>query len=549
VLVNGSFESYYAGWTHSGNQKITTKAVTDGTKAVAFNSGNTKPNGVLSQTFATIVGQTYVLSFDLEINSYKSTAQMGMQVTVQGDSTLLSQIVTLYGQGTGKWYMPQSFNFVADGTSATLTFQDKSLATINIDLLLDNVDVEAALAPTPPPPTPAPTPIPDPTATPTPDPTAAPTPAPTPIPDPTATPTPDPTATPTPAPTPIPTPEPTSTPAPTTTTAVSIQGEKFFINGVCTFAGGKLDGTLPNSRMVQATFDDANSSTVGMWKYPDGSVYSPTRQTNEFVAALPSYRAKGLLAVSLNFQGGSPNSAGTIPDNTAFNSDGSLKAAYLARIDQCIKALDAQGMVAILGYFYSGQDQRLTDENAVKNATTNATAWVLNQGYRNVMIEICNESNIGYDHAILQPARVAELITQVQNQAAAAGRILYTSVSLSPAGAGVVPSPSLASTCDYILLHGNNETSSSLTNMINTVRNYGQTKPIVVNEDSPLTANFQAATDAHASWGYHDKGVNNYVDGFQSPPTNWTINTLNKRSFFDLLASFVATTPTPAPTP
>src|SRR5438552_2497919 len=90
------------------------------------------------------------------------------------------------------------------------------------------------------------------------------------------------------------------------TTTVSFQGEKFFLNGLKTYSGGPLDGTLPNSRMVNATLEDANSATVSMWKYPDGSAYDPVRQTNEFVAALPGYRAKGLLAVSLNFQGGRP---------------------------------------------------------------------------------------------------------------------------------------------------------------------------------------------------------------------------------------------------
>src|SRR6202011_24650 len=101
--------------------------------------------------------------------------------------------------------------------------------------------------------------------------------------------------------------------AATAGTTVAIQGEKFLINGAGTFAGGTLDGTLPNSRMVQATFDDANPATVGNWKYPDGSPYSPTRQTNEFIAALPSYRANGLRAVTLNFQGGNPLPAAETP--------------------------------------------------------------------------------------------------------------------------------------------------------------------------------------------------------------------------------------------
>ena len=47
---------------------------------------------------------------------------------------------------------------------------------------------------------------------------------------------------------------------------------------------------------------------------------------------------------------------------------------------------------------------------------------------------------------------------------------------------------------------------------------------------------FFAALSEYASWGYFDPGKNNYVDGYQSPPVNWTINTERKRSFFKLLA-------------
>jgi hypothetical protein len=74
--------------------------------------------------------------------------------------------------------------------------------------------------------------------------------------------------------------------------------------------------------------------------------------------------------------------------------------------------------------------------------------------------------------------------------------------------------------------------------MINTARAWGLNKPIVFNEDSPSTANFRAATNGHASWGYHDGGANNYIDGFQGTPTNWTINTVNKQNFFNLLDSY-----------
>ena len=333
-------------------------------------------------------------------------------------------------------------------------------------------------------------------------------------------------------------PSPTATPFPPSAAEVSIQGEKFYINGVRTYSGGILDGTLPNSRMVNATFDDANPATIENWDYPNGAPYDPNRQANEFIAALPSYKAKGLLAVTLNFQGGDPvHGAINQPwDNTAFNSNGSLKSAYLTRMDGIIRALNAQGMVAILGYFYQGQDQRLANEAAVIAATGNATAWVLSQGYTNVMIEVSNEAdNAGYNYAILKPPRVVELINQVKTQSINYGRRLYVSTSLN---GGHLPSVAIRNASDFFLLHGDGQSPSQITAMINTARAWGFNKPIVFNEDSPSTANFQAATNGHASWGYHDWGANNYIDGFQSPPTNWTINTVNKRNFFNLLDSY-----------
>ena len=56
-------------------------------------------------------------------------------------------------------------------------------------------------------------------------------------------------------------------------------------------------------------------------------------------------------------------------------------------------------------------------------------------------------------------------------------------------------------------------------------------------------ANFVAAVGEYASWGYFDPGTNNYVDGYQSPPVNWGINTERKKAFFQLLADITESTP------
>src|SRR5512138_1982700 len=94
-------------------------------------------------------------------------------------------------------------------------------------------------------------------------------------------------------------------------TSVSIERDRFFINGKPTYAGRtykgmKIEGLLMNSRMVQGIFDDANPETRAKWNYPDTNKWDPGRNTREFVAAMPQWRKQGLLAFTLNLQGGSP---------------------------------------------------------------------------------------------------------------------------------------------------------------------------------------------------------------------------------------------------
>ena len=115
-------------------------------------------------------------------------------------------------------------------------------------------------------------------------------------------------------------------------TAVSIEGDHFLINGRPTLAGLKwhghtLEGLLLNSRMVQGIFDDLNPETRGRWAYPDTKPWDPDRNTREFVAAMPEWRRHGLLAFTINLQGGSPE--GYSQDQPWHNSafDGRRRAA------------------------------------------------------------------------------------------------------------------------------------------------------------------------------------------------------------------------------
>jgi len=109
--------------------------------------------------------------------------------------------------------------------------------------------------------------------------------------------------------------------------------------------------------------------------------WDPERNTREFVAAMPGWRRRGLLAFTINLQGGSPK--GYSKDqpwhNSAIEADGSLRPEYMNRLERILDQADELGMAVILGYFYFGQDERLRDEPAVVRATDNATNWLLDR--------------------------------------------------------------------------------------------------------------------------------------------------------------------------
>ena len=70
---------------------------------------------------------------------------------------------------------------------------------------------------------------------------------------------------------------------------------------------------------------------------------------------------------------------------------------------------------------------------------------------------------------------------------------------------------------------------------------------VLINEDGATSFNLHAAVQERVGWGYYDQGWNNYRDGFQSPPTNWTIQTPVKWLFFEQVARLTGSPIPPRP--
>lgn len=354
-------------------------------------------------------------------------------------------------------------------------------------------------------------------------------------------------------------------------TTVTISGTGFLIDGRPTYAGrtfqGRpIEGLLFNVRAVQATFDDANLQTRDNWAYPDTGVWDPDRNTTELCAALPFWRDHGVLALTINLQGGGPLYVPEIYhayDNNGFTPEGALKPAYAERMGRMLASADELGMVVIVGLFYWMQMLKMRDEAAIWRAADEALGFLEDTGRRNILIELANEIDVVVDHTpymIFAPGRVHEMIDRLRN---AHSGLLY---STSGGGAEVksgrgMPPASLVEAADFVLLHGNGTRPPQLAAALDAVQAMPaflrHPKPIVINEDSPAVAQLEVCWPRYVSWGYYDQGFEGQADdpyvhyvprprwntgplaelnGFQTPPVNWTINTPFKRLFFERVA-------------
>ncbi len=333
-----------------------------------------------------------------------------------------------------------------------------------------------------------------------------------------------------------------------TQTVVSIKGDQFLINNILTYSGrywngNKIEGLLLNSRMVQGIFDDMNPETIKNWEYPDTKKWDPDRNTKEFVANMKTWHDHGLLSFTINLQGGSPQGYSIAQPwyNSAYKEDGSLRPEYMSRLEKILNKANELGMVPVVGLFYFGQDQTLSDEAAVKNAVNNVIDWLFSKKYRNILIEINNECNVRYDHEILKPERVHELIGLAKNRMNN-GLRFYIGTSY---GGGTIPKPNVVRSSDFILIHGNGvtnpDTIAAMVKKTRAVQGYTP-KPILFNEDDHFNFdkewnNFTAAVKNYASWGYFDYRMKDepFESGYQSVPVDWGINSDRKKGFFNLL--------------
>jgi hypothetical protein len=154
LVTNGDFENGSTGWTFTGDAAVSSQVPAEsGDSAVVF-SGSTGLDGIVSQTFSTIAGQAYRLTFHYgETNGIPGGGFLDFDPGIE----LLATIVDSNGNYlVYSDFFPDIFAytpyiactalFTPAGSSTTLTFYDLSHYGAHAAGLVDNVSVSAVPA-------------------------------------------------------------------------------------------------------------------------------------------------------------------------------------------------------------------------------------------------------------------------------------------------------------------------------------------------------------------------------------------------------------------
>jgi hypothetical protein len=331
--------------------------------------------------------------------------------------------------------------------------------------------------------------------------------------------------------------------------ALDLQDGTWYLDGHPTYSpdGGypngdpRLRGLLLNHRVINGIFDDLNPSHDydgdgrDDWAFPDLGRWDPEENTRRFLSAMPRWREAGVLAFTIGLQGGNPFRSSPPPEGlradmvnaSAFEADGSLHPAFMARLRMILGRADDLGMVPIVNLFYQGANRRVR-EDAVLAALGNAIGWLLDGGHDRLIIDVANECSTDRYWPALRLERVDQLVQRVRdlvadhNARTGDARRFFVGASLLPGltrAERVQELPeSYLRAVDVLMPHGNGLTTEEVRAGIAAMRGRslqvrGEHVPILFNEDIEHRAatpgydvggdlaHLEACLDGGASWG------------------------------------------------
>jgi hypothetical protein len=152
-IANGDFSSGLSGWTASGTVHPADGAIYNaccGTPIettpmfAAFGWGNVADTNTLSQTFSTIAGRTYVVSFG---SGALGGGSETLSYALSGGGTNAGNILEHADNSLITTFSTTTFSFKSTGGPTTLTFTNDSILNDGVDPVLTNVSVASVPEP------------------------------------------------------------------------------------------------------------------------------------------------------------------------------------------------------------------------------------------------------------------------------------------------------------------------------------------------------------------------------------------------------------------
>ncbi|HJT82031.1 MAG TPA: DUF642 domain-containing protein [Chthoniobacterales bacterium] len=162
LILNGDFEAEphdpvatILNWDIGGPGFVHSamEGATSGDFSAALSIGGDTEGNILSQTFPTTIGQTYVVEFDSGVYGTRTDSHLQLNVAVSGNGTLLDRTITPPDAFTNVAnfvvFHHYRYAFTADSTTSTLAFTDIGLGNADADIVIDTVSVMPATLPSP----------------------------------------------------------------------------------------------------------------------------------------------------------------------------------------------------------------------------------------------------------------------------------------------------------------------------------------------------------------------------------------------------------------
>ena len=162
LIVNGSFEDgphdpsdIILNWDIGGTGAVHSAAqgATSGDYSAALSIGGNSEGSTMSQTFATTIGQAYMVEFDAGVFGTRDGDPLKLNIGVVGNGTLVNSTITPPDAFTpiasSVLFHHYRYVFTANSATTTLVFTDVGLANANADVEIDTVSVLPTTLPTP----------------------------------------------------------------------------------------------------------------------------------------------------------------------------------------------------------------------------------------------------------------------------------------------------------------------------------------------------------------------------------------------------------------